>query len=446
MKRFWLALGLLAGAIGGAFGQGVSLPVILQPVTSTVPSIDLDFTKGALPSGFVFSRASGRSCMNSSGTLVTLASNAPCFDYNPGTLANLGLSVEAAATNLMFPSGNWQTNATASGSVDGVVQNAATAPDGASTAMALIPGSFSGVHQYFTPFAGTNGLVFTGSVYGKKKGTLFPYLRLTFDNTGFGGGSIGGGCNFTNGTVEYGTATMTALPNGWYRCSITVTSTGGSPWVFNMKPYDAPGNSFAATTGNGVDGLYLWGAQVEQGYAPTSLVATTSSAATRAAEVAYLPVTGVRGVNGNAGTLFAQFIYEAPCPTGGCYSRLIELADGNNVNTGLEIGFNISASYPSTLSLLGNGYANTPTTISAGSSMRAVVAFTTGQNYAAANADAVQSFVGTAGGILRAATVLNLNQAGHYQFASSLWVQRVTYIPAFMGAAWVAGKANGSIP
>jgi hypothetical protein len=628
MKCFWLALGLLLCGVGGTVGQGVSLPIVLQPVTSTVPSIDLDFLASttALPPGIMFSRASSRSCTDNTGTIVTVTTNNPCIDYNPTGITNYirnsggtgagptnwatfangglsttvignsvrngmngvsirffgttnatyavfafdnpstvpltvgqpwtqsgywmldsgslsgvtayvdlristgivdavanitstmqrfsstgttgagitgvtpavvftfangaaldftiwyggnqlepsstvgvlvpttgsvattflqrGLSVEAAATNGSFPSNNWLANQTASATVEGVVQNAATAPDGTATAMALIPGSFSGVHQYFSfQQNGTINTTFTFSVYIKPIGTLFPYVRISLENSSYGANTRNVGFNTTTGAIDAQDAgslpTAVKIANGWWRFSVTATSLGtAGNYIFNIKPYTTSGVSNGTNTGNSADGVYAWGAQTENGYAPTSLVPTTTAIATRAAEVAYLPVTGIRGVNGNAGTLFAQFIYEAPCPaTGGCYSRLIELADGNNVNTGLEIGFsNAFASYPTTLSLLGNGYATTPTTISAGSSMRAVVAFTTGQNYAAANADAVQSFVGTAGGILRAATVLNFNQVGHYQSAASLWVQRVTFIPAFMGAAWVTGKANGSIP
>jgi hypothetical protein len=459
MKRFWLVLGLLAGAIGGAFGQGVSLPIILQPVTSTVPSIDLNFLASttALPPGVVFSRASSRSCTNSSGVIVTVTTNNPCLDYNPSTLAYIGLSVEAAATNGSFPSNNWLANQTASATVEGVVQNAATAPDGTATAMALIPGSFSGVHQYFSfQQNGTINTTFTFSVYIKPIGTLFPYVRISLENSAYGANTRNVGFNMATGSVDAQDAgalpTATQLPNGWWRFSVTATSLGtAGNYIFNIKPYTTSGVSNGSATGNSADGVYAWGAQTENGYAPTSLVPTAAAIATRAAEIAYLPVTGIRGVNGNAGTLFAQMTYEAPCTnSGGCYSRWVAFNDGNNLNAGTEWGFATGTAYPTlggsvvTANAVTGGATTVVTSAVAGNSYRYAMSFNPNTVPSAANGVTAPNDV--TGSVPRTLTVLNLSQSQRYQGQASLWFQRVTYIPAFMGAAWVTGKANGSIP
>lgn len=47
----------------------------------------------ALPSGATFTRASSGTRVNASGVVVTETTNAPRFDYNPATLAALGIYI-----------------------------------------------------------------------------------------------------------------------------------------------------------------------------------------------------------------------------------------------------------------------------------------------------------------------------------------------------------------
>jgi hypothetical protein len=459
MKRFWLTLGLLAVAIGCAFGQDVSLPIILQPVTSTVPSIDLNFLASttALPPGVVFSRASSRSCTNSSGVIVTVTTNNPCLDYNPSTLAYIGLSVEAAATNLLVQSSTFTSASWAKSGLTPTITG--TAPDGTASANLITEDTTTASHYFYgtTPLF-TAGVTYTASGYlkagtqryismrGEAVGASATYPWITLDTQL---GTINANGLVTSSIVQ-------ALPSGWFRVSLTFVSfstVNGNIVFSGSNVSTAPGTG--AVVGATYTGTSLtwsaWGAQVEQGYAPTSFVATTSSAATRAAEVAYLPVIGIRGVNGSAGTMFAQFIYEAPNPTPN-YARFIAFNDGNSPNVGTELGFSNSFSgYPSYISSIVANQASganggTSITMSAGSSVRATVSFSSSLLVSAVNTDALSQAGLVPTYIPKSLTVLNISQSQRFQGQASLWVQRVTFIPAFMGAAWVTGKANGSIP
>ena len=80
-------------------------------------------------------------------------------------------------------------------------------------------------------------------------------------------------------TLGTATATMTAVGDGWYRLTVTFTSTGSV----------SGGINFHVTTGNGVlsyaganttDGAYFWGAQVEARSSVTAYTATTTQAIT----------------------------------------------------------------------------------------------------------------------------------------------------------------------
>jgi len=73
---------------------------------------------------------------------------------------------------------------------------------------------------------------------------------------------------------------------GYYRVQAQVTSTGN---VGNLRIYH---NSFSTSAGNGIDGNYVWGAQVEALPFASSYIPTTTAAVTRAADKLSLALSG----------------------------------------------------------------------------------------------------------------------------------------------------------
>ena len=132
----------------------------------------------------------------------------------------------------------------------------------------------SATTTHFTYVGATliSGSSYTFSVYAKAKernklalqmvaGTAYPstpvaYFTLT------GGGTI----ISTAGTGA--TAAITALDDGWYRCSISAPTVAAG--TANLAIYLANVSGSATYTGDGTSGLYLWGAQMEAGSAATS--------------------------------------------------------------------------------------------------------------------------------------------------------------------------------
>jgi hypothetical protein len=151
-----------------------------------------------------------------------------------------------------------------------ITANATTAPNGTLTADKMIASANAGFHCV----AQTQSLVagvFTISIYAKASEYSFLQIfdSLTTDFANF---------NLTTGavaTVDEYTATIENVGNGWYRCTATKTNPSGN-FVFRYGIVTTGtatrGESF---TGNGVNGLYIWGAQLNIGstakpYFPTT--------------------------------------------------------------------------------------------------------------------------------------------------------------------------------
>jgi hypothetical protein len=78
--------------------------------------------------------------------------------------------------------------------------------------------------------------------------------------------------NLAAGTVAGSQTTIVNASNGWYRCYITFTATVSGTYNLQISLGEANGSGTAA--GDGVSGIYLWGAQLEIG---ASLTAYTST-------------------------------------------------------------------------------------------------------------------------------------------------------------------------
>jgi hypothetical protein len=88
-----------------------------------------------------------------------------------------------------------------------------------------------------------------------------------------GAGSLGAPSGIDNSSI-------TAYPNGWYRCTITWTQ-GAADTSVDIRIYVANSISDRTVDRDGTSSIFVWGAQLETGPIATSYIPTTTASVTR---------------------------------------------------------------------------------------------------------------------------------------------------------------------
>jgi hypothetical protein len=233
--------------------------------------------------------------------LLTAASGVARFDHNPTTFESLGLLIEESRTNLILQSEDLDTTWTETRAT--LSLNSVVAPNGALTADRLIASTDNNTHFSSQTFTGT-AASHTFTVYAKASGLNHVALRL-FNGTSQVGLAYYNLSTGATGTVTAGTAAITSVGNGYYRCSLTATLAASASCTADIQLANADNtNSFI---GNAFDGVTLWGTQVELGAFATSYIPTVASQVTRAAEIASMTGTNFSSwYNQGEGTLYAE--------------------------------------------------------------------------------------------------------------------------------------------
>jgi len=244
-------------------------------------------------------------------TLFNHPTNIPRIEYDADG-NRLGLLVEEQRTNLLKYSSEFDQSPWAP-LLGTITANTTVAPDGTTTADTFTedssgtdgPRVYDGDARSFT-----SGQTYTLSCFMKAGTASYGYLSIRTS-----GGNIAGAVfDLSGGTVDstadFGTATyvdsgIENVGSGWYRCFVVVTAgatVSNGIGLIGISDGSALTNlGYPNYTLTGLD-IYLWGAQLEAGSFPTSYIPTSGSTATRAADVATIPVTAF-GYNQTAGTV-----------------------------------------------------------------------------------------------------------------------------------------------
>jgi hypothetical protein len=213
--------------------------------------------------------------------------------WNGSAWVNEGLLHESEArTNLLtysvVTSANWPfTNVS-------IAYNSASAPDGSTTAAKVTETAATSNHNVNSPNATISSGAVTGSMFLKKGERQYVRLRLG-DTTA----ALRAWFDLDAGVVtaedRAGSARITDVGNGWYRCSITEDTNTASSSSAQLQVFlQSESGTQTGYTGDGTSGLYVWGAQLEAASTPSSYIPTNSgSTVTRAADVLTIPAANL---------------------------------------------------------------------------------------------------------------------------------------------------------
>ena len=408
------------------------------PIYSDGSTLDLDFTTGVLDSRLTFTRAAGTATyINSSGYVTTATANTPRFDYSPTNIGEpRGLLIEGQGVNLAL---NSSTMSSSTYTVQEATLGTGSANDPSNSVNApkLTPNigfSYSS-HLIYSTVGVSNSTAYTLSVYAKANG----YNRIGVNIAA--GNRYTAVFDLTNGTFvqasSSGTPTGTSYAitpigtNGWYRCSVTMTTADTTLYPHFMVVNDGTitfnVNAQATFVGDTSKSIYVWGAQLELGSGASSYIPTGASQVTRNADSCLM-----------SGTNFSSWYTQGMgtvCWSGSAFRITAgHLANINTVNNDPRITAYVGAG--SLTNLVTNGTTQASIsfgTVTANTAFKAAWRFNTNDFAACLNAGTV--YTDTLGTVPTGVDRMQLGAAeGGYQFLDG-WIKSIKYYPtAFTNA------------
>jgi len=262
------------------------------------PTLDLkaydyrDETYG-VPSNVTFDRASVATQVNAQGLIESVGEDVMRHDYDPVTGEYKGWLIEESRTNLLTYSEDFD-DAVWTKSITTISSNAVTAPDGTLTADKLIPSTGSGTKYIAKIITISASTYYTISLFVKSGD--FNYMWLGGESSIWG--TIIAYFDLANLTIistgpDAIDAKITPHKNGWARIELTVLSDadGGTGSAITLGPSNS--GTSQTVTGDGTSGIYIWGAQLEQGSFPTSYIPSTQTFTSRASSATYIDSDGL---------------------------------------------------------------------------------------------------------------------------------------------------------
>lgn len=393
-----------------------------------------------------FTRASTGTYFSSAGVLTSAAINAPRFDYNPSTLVAQGLLIEESRTNSI-------RNNTAQGAVAGTPGTLPTNWFAASTATGVArsvigTGTENGIAYIDIRFNGTatsSGQLQAGFEVTNQVAATVGQTWASTVYWKLASGSATGLSNWRVFVNEYSSVpayltSQIVLVNTPTASGLATQRVGGAITTANAScAYVQPVVGADVTNGAAIDiTLRIGLPQLELGAFATSVIPTTTTALTRAADVASVNTLSP-WFNASAGTLYVEWV--TAYVTSGLFPSIasIRTAANTSVNTFEIFQVGTSAASPNGLVRIAgtDQIARTLTGVTFGTVAKAALGFETDNSAFYVNG-AVVGPIDTSGSLSGALMVLmNIGNGSGAQYINS-YVRRVTYYPRRLSASELA--------
>ena len=318
-----------------------------KPKLALIPAAQGTSLYSVLPSSgvgdFDFTRSGSATRINAQGLIETVGSGVSRLNYPmiDGVVKGCPSHIlEPQRTQLVqysedFSDSSWIKSGPT------LTYNQGISPDGGNNATKIIPSTSNTSQDIFATVTALGSTVYTRSFFAKADGYNWIYIQQYDGLTNLGAwfdlstGLIGNTqSNVTSDIKYYG--------NDWYKCSVTFTTqSSGSNERAQIRVVGSNGAS--TLQGNGIDGVLIWGAQVEQGSYPTSYIPNYGTAAgvTRSAETA----TGsgdAATFNDSEGVLMIE---SATLSESDITARYFQLSDGSVTANGLTFRYYTTTNY-----------------------------------------------------------------------------------------------------
>lgn len=272
-------------------------------------ALDFDLSE-ALDSRITFSRNSNASYFDADGVLRLRSTDEFRIDYDPSTLINLGLLIEESRTNLVthsedFTNGIWTlSEVTASA-------NSTSSPDSNTNADTILETTANNEHSVSEVLSGLDQSQNYYSFSLFVKGLGRTKLLLEFFDTASAANKLEVSIDLATqasteqsiGSAEILDSFIQPLPNNWFRVSLSGKTGQTGEHKFSIVILDDSNQRTFA--GDISKGIYVWGAQIEQGGKSSSYIPTNGTSYTRTAETAVISGTNFSSwFNPSVGTFY----------------------------------------------------------------------------------------------------------------------------------------------
>ena len=379
-----------------------------------------------------FTRASSATYFDAAGVLQTATTDVPRFDYDPSTLAALGFLIEESRTNSIRNNtmqgaatgtpGTLPTNWTGSATVDGLSRE--VVGTGTENGISYIDVRFSGTSgaagnstlltfEGQTQVVAANGQTWTTSVYLKLAAGALTNVALFA--VGIRYNNSGGTSVTTQNATLTPTASLTRYTNTLLATDATTAFVNGS-LVANFT--DSSAVDFTVRIGL---------PQLEQGAFATSVIPTTTTAVTRADDVASVN-TLAPWFNAVEGTLYVQAQDMSDAAHASAQPRAASLNDGTTSNR-IDIS-RLPASAQARAAVFSGGASqfnslNTAWPLS--TQAKIALAYKAADFAACLGGGTVASVASGTVPTVSALTIGNVTTGGSSSWVG--WIQRITYYP-----------------